>query len=73
MQSRFSKGPTIMRPGSARSAGANLLSYLLFDPSFCRSLLRLGYDDTLARRDELTAFLDERRTNFLPFGWPSFG
>jgi len=59
--------------GSTRGAGANLLSYLLFDRSFCRSLLRLGYDDTLERRDELTAFLDERRTNFLPFGWPSFG
>jgi hypothetical protein len=38
-----------------------------------RSLLRLGYDDTLERRDELMAFLDERRTNFLPFDWPSFG
>src|SRR5213080_3061206 len=59
--------------GSTRGAGANLLSYLLFDRTFCRSLLRLGYDDTLARRDELTAFLDVRRTNFLPFGWPSFG
>jgi len=59
--------------GSTRGAGANLLSYLLFDRTFCRTLLRLGYDDTLARRDELTAFLDVRRTNFLPFGWPSFG
>ena len=59
--------------GSTRGAGANLLSYLLFDRAFCRSLLRLGYRDTLARREELTAFLDARRTNFLPFGWPSFG
>lgn len=59
--------------GSTRGAGANLLSYLLFDRGFCRSLLRLGYDDTLARRDELTAFLDQRRANFLPLGWPSFG
>ena len=59
--------------GSTRGAGANLLSYLLFDRGFCRALLRLGYDDTLARRDELIAFLDERRANFMPFGWPSFG
>jgi NTE family protein len=59
--------------GSTRGTGANLLSYLLFDRHFCRALLQLGYDDTLARRDELVAFLDERRTNFLPFGWPSFG
>ncbi|HEY4137628.1 MAG TPA: patatin-like phospholipase family protein, partial [Casimicrobiaceae bacterium] len=59
--------------GSTRGAGANLLSYLLFDRGFCRSLLRQGYVDTLARRDELTAFLDQRRANFLPPGWPSFG
>ena len=59
--------------GSTRGAGANLLSYLLFDRGFCRSLLRLGYRDTLARRDELDAFLDRRRTNFIPLGWPSFG
>ena len=59
--------------GSTRGTGSNLLSYLLFDRGFCRALLRLGYKDTLARRDELTAFLDARRTNFLPVGWPSFG
>jgi NTE family protein len=58
--------------GSTRGTGANLLSYLLFDRDFCRALLRLGYKDTLARREELAAFLDARRTNFIPVGWPEF-
>ena len=58
--------------GSTRGTGANLLSYLLFDRDFCRVLLRLGYQDTLVRRDEVAAFLDTRRTNFIPFGWPEF-
>jgi len=58
--------------GSTRGTGANLLSYLLFDRDFCRVLLRLGYQDTFLRRDEVTAFLDTRRTNFIPFRWPEF-
>ena len=58
--------------GSTRGTGANLLSYLLFDRDFCRVLLRLGYKDTFARRDEVAAFLDARRTNFIPVGWPEF-
>jgi NTE family protein len=52
--------------GSTRGAGANLLSYLLFDRDYCRTLLARGYADAMARRDELAAFLDERRTRFLP-------
>ena len=43
--------------GALRRSGANLLSYLLFERSYCRALIRLGYQDTLARKDELTAFL----------------
>ena len=43
--------------GAMRRSGANLLSYLLFERSYCRALIRLGYQDTIARRDELTAFL----------------
>jgi len=43
--------------GAMRSSGANLLSYLLFERSYCRALIRLGYQDTMARRDELVAFL----------------
>jgi len=43
--------------GAMRRSGANLLSYLLFERSYCRALIRLGYQDTIARKDELTAFL----------------
>ena len=58
--------------GSTRGIGANLPSYLLFDRGFCRALLRQGYDDTMARKDELAAFLDEQRTGFVPLYWPQF-
>jgi NTE family protein len=34
-----------------------LPSYLLFEPGYCRALVELGYRDTLARRDEVAAFL----------------
>ena len=43
--------------GAMRRSGANLLSYLLFERSYCRALIRLGYQDTMARKDELTEFL----------------
>jgi len=40
-----------------RSSGANLLSYLLFEQSYCRALIQLGYKDTMDRKDDLAAFL----------------
>jgi NTE family protein len=43
--------------GGMRRSGANLLSYLLFERSYCRALIQLGYDDTMARKDDLVAFL----------------
>ena len=43
--------------GGTRRSGSNLLSYLLFEKSFCRALIKLGYKDTLARKDDLLAFL----------------
>ena len=46
--------------GAMRTSGANLLSYLLFERSYCRALIQLGYKDTMERKDDLTAFL----------GWP---
>ena len=62
---------TLMRGlGSMHGTGANLLSYLLFDGGFCRALLRLGWRDTLARRDEIVAFLDPRRARLVPLNWP---
>jgi NTE family protein len=46
--------------GGTRRSGSNLTSYLLFEKSFCRELIKLGYKDTLARKDDLLSFL----------GWP---
>lgn len=43
--------------GGTQRTGSNLLSYLLFERSFCRALIRLGYKDAMAQRDELRAFL----------------
>jgi NTE family protein len=43
--------------GALRRSGANVLSYLLFERSYCRALIRLGYKDTMERKDELMAFL----------------
>ncbi len=43
--------------GGTRRSGSNLLSYLLFEKSYCRALLMLGYKDTMARKDDLLAFL----------------
>jgi NTE family protein len=36
---------------------STLLSYLLFERDYCRALIRLGYGDTMARKDDLAAFL----------------
>jgi NTE family protein len=47
----------ILRPTGALSrAGSNLASYLLFEESFCRALIDLGYQDTLAREAEVRDF-----------------
>ncbi len=43
--------------GGTRRSGSNLLSYLLFEKSFCRALIMLGYKDTMARKDDLLPFL----------------
>jgi len=34
-----------------------LPSYLMFEPAYCRALIELGYRDTLARAEELRAFI----------------
>ncbi len=43
--------------GATRSTGASAISYLLFEPGFTRTLMKLGYDDAMARADDLRAFL----------------
>jgi NTE family protein len=47
----------ILLYGALLRKGSNLLSYLLFEKSYCRALIQLGYQDTLDRKDELLAFL----------------
>ena len=47
----------ILRPtGALARSGSNLASYLLFEESFCRALIDLGYQDTLAREAEVKDF-----------------
>lgn len=43
--------------GASNRGGAQLLSYLLFESGFTRELMALGYEDAMARRTELEAFL----------------
>ncbi len=42
--------------GGMRRGGGTLLSYLLFEPGYCRALIEVGYKDTMARRDEISRF-----------------
>lgn len=46
--------------GAHRGNGAGLASYLLFESAYTRVLIDLGYDDTLARQDEVLTFLTNR-------------
>ena len=43
--------------GAMNRSGSNLTSYLLFERGFCNALIDLGYQDTMARSDEVRAFL----------------
>ncbi|MFJ4433563.1 patatin-like phospholipase family protein [Pseudomonas sp. NPDC089395] len=44
-------------PGATRTSGAGVLSYLLFEASYCSELIELGRRDALAKRRELEQFL----------------
>jgi NTE family protein len=47
----------LLRPtGALNRSGSNLASYLLFEDSFCRALIDLGYQDTTARESEVRDF-----------------
>ena len=49
----------VLRPtGALNRSGSTLASYLLFEESFCRALVDLGYQDTLARVDEVRSFFE---------------
>jgi NTE family protein len=47
----------VLRPtGAMNRSGSNLASYLLFEESFCRALIDLGYQDTMGREAEVKEF-----------------
>jgi len=46
--------------GAREEHGDRLLSYLLFVKPFCQALVRLGYEDTMAKRKEVQRFLSLR-------------
>jgi NTE family protein len=43
--------------GAGRERGAQLSSYLLFEAGYTRALMQMGYQDALARREEICRFL----------------
>jgi len=50
----------ILRPtGALNRSGSNLVSYLLFEESFCRTLIDLGYQDAAGREQEVRAFFED--------------
>jgi NTE family protein len=50
----------VLRPtGAMNRSGSNLVSYLLFEESFCRTLIDLGYRDTAGREQEVRAFFED--------------
>jgi NTE family protein len=48
----------LMRLIGAKQSGGILLSYLLSESKYTRALIKLGYQDTLKRRDEILDFLE---------------
>ena len=44
--------------GALNTGGGQLISYLLFEQSFTRELIALGYQDTMNRADEVLAFIN---------------
>jgi len=52
--------------GANKHNGSILLSYLLSEKKFCRSLINLGYQDALKRRKEIQAFLELHGHSDLP-------
>lgn len=51
---------TIGGSGNTSQSGSGLLSYLLFSKGFCSSLVELGYEDAMNRKEEILAFFADR-------------
>ncbi len=43
--------------GAMRTEGSSLMSYLLFEKGYCRDLIELGFEDSIAKKDEIKEFL----------------
>jgi len=43
--------------GAMGRDGSTLLSYLLFEKPFCQALIKLGYQDTMLRKNEILQFI----------------
>ncbi|SDY45861.1 patatin-like phospholipase family protein [Nitrosomonas sp. Nm58] len=43
--------------GAMGPSGSRLLSYVLFEASYCRALIDLGYRDTMQQKDEILKFI----------------
>lgn len=59
----YEKLPSVIRYlvaglGSQKES-AELTSYLLFDPSFCNELIKLGYQDALSQMEDIVRFISE--------------
>jgi len=52
--------------GAMRRDGSALLSYVLFEESFCRALIELGYQDTIPRRSEILQFIGAEAKSTAP-------
>ncbi|KRW59360.1 patatin-like phospholipase family protein [Pseudomonas sp. TTU2014-080ASC] len=44
-------------PGATKDGGAGVMSYLLFESSYCHELIELGYQDAMAQKARLSTFL----------------
>lgn len=49
--------------GAMNSGGGQLMSYLLFQDTYTRELIALGYEDAMSRRDDLLDFIGGRPVN----------
>lgn len=53
-------------PGATKASGAGVISYLLFEPGYCNELIELGYQDAMAQKADLQAFLGLGAASVLP-------
>lgn len=53
----------LMRGLGSESDSADLLSYLLFESSYCSTLVELGHQDTWDRKEDVRAFLQATSTH----------